>query len=103
MLKKHYTLLHAWNGREAVEMFKANRPGMILMDIKMPEMDGYEATAAIRKLSSDIPIVAVTAFAYPEDMRRILSSGFNACLPKPVSADSLKKKISELCFQHDEV
>ena len=97
MLKKHYTLLHAWNGREAVEIFRANRPCMILMDIKMPEMDGYEATAAIRELSSDIPIVAVTAFAYPEDMRRILSSGFNGCLPKPVSAESLKKKISELC------
>ena len=96
MLKKHYTLLHAWNGREAVEIFRANRPCMILMDIKMPEMDGYEATAAIRELSSDIPIVAVTAFAYPEDMRRILSSGFNGCLPKPVSAESLKKKISEL-------
>ena len=97
MLKKHYTLLHAWNGREAVEIFRANRPCMILMDIKMPEMDGYEATAAIRELSSDILIVAVTAFAYPEDMRRILSSGFNGCLPKPVSAESLKKKISELC------
>ncbi|WP_303066463.1 ATP-binding protein [Alistipes indistinctus] len=97
MLKKHYTLLHAWNGREAVEIFRANRPCMILMDIKMPEMDGYEATAAIRELSSDIPIVAVTAFAYPEDMRRIFSSGFNGCLPKPVSAESLKKKISELC------
>lgn len=96
MLQKHYTLLHAWNGREAVEMFKANRPHLILMDIKMPEMDGYEATAAIRQLSADIPIVAVTAFASPEDMRRILSSGFDGCLPKPISADSLKKKISEL-------
>ena len=70
---------------------------MILMDIKMPEMDGYEATAAIRKLSPDIPIVAVTAFAYPEDMRRILSCGFDGCLPKPVNADNLKQKISELC------
>ena len=96
MLKKHYTLVHAWNGREAVEMFRECHPTMILMDIKMPEMDGYEATAAIRKLSSDVPIVAVTAFAYPEDMRRILSCGFNGCLPKPVNAENLKKKISEL-------
>lgn len=97
MLKKHYALVHAWNGREAVEMFQMYHPCMILMDIKMPEMDGYEATAAIRKLSPDIPIVAVTAFAYPEDMRRILSNGFNGCLPKPVNVDNLKKKISELC------
>ena len=97
MLKKQYTLLHAWNGREAIEIFKRHHPRMILMDIKMPEMDGYEATAAIRKLSPDIPIVAVTAFAYPEDMRRILSCGFDGCLPKPVNADNLKQKISELC------
>ena len=97
MLKKQYTLLHAWNGREAIDLFEKHRPCMILMDIKMPEMDGYEATAAIRKLSPDIPIVAVTAFAYPEDMRRILSCGFDGCLPKPVNADNLKKKIAELC------
>ena len=97
MLKKHYTLLHAWNGREAVEIFKERQPSMILMDIKMPEMDGYEATAAIRKLSEKVPIIAVTAFAYPEDMRRILNSGFDGCLPKPVNADNLKKKITELC------
>lgn len=96
ILKKHYKLLHAWNGLEAVEMFTAENPDVILMDIKMPVMDGYEAISAIRKLSPDIPIVAVTAFAYPEDMRRILSSGFNGCLPKPVSADGLKKKIAEL-------
>ena len=63
----------------------------------MPYMDGYEATTAIRKLSPEIPIVAVTAFAYPEDVRRLLASGFDDCLPKPVNAEHLKKKISELC------
>lgn len=102
MLRNHYTLLHAWNGREAVELFREHRPGLILMDIKMPEMDGYQATAAIRKLSADVPIIAVTAFAYPEDMRRILASGFNGCLPKPVNADRLKQKISEFCNDTDD-
>ena len=97
ILKKDHTLLHAWNGREAVELFREHRPCMILMDIKMPEMDGYEATAAIRSLSDEVPIIAVTAFAYPEDMRRILASGFNGCLPKPVNAEGLKGKIMELC------
>ena len=97
MLRKHYALLHAWNGRQAVELYREHRPEIILMDIRMPEMDGYEATAAIRKLSASVPIIAVTAFAYPEDMRRILASGFNGCLPKPVSADNLKRKISEFC------
>ncbi len=96
MLKKNYTLLHAWNGQQAVEMFKEYHPNIILMDIKMPEMDGYEATATIRKQSGDIPIIAVTAFAFPEDMRRILSSGFNGCLSKPVNANELKNKILEI-------
>lgn len=97
MLKKNYILQHAWNGRQAVEMFKEYHPDIILMDIKMPEMDGYEATAAIRKLSPHIPIIAVTAFAYPEDMRRILTNGFNGCLSKPVNANELKNKILEIC------
>lgn len=97
MLKNTYKLLHAWNGSQAIEMYREHTPDIILMDIKMPKMDGYQATAAIRKLSTSVPIVAVTAFAYPEDMRKILSNGFNGCLPKPVSADNLKKKILELC------
>ena len=97
MLKKHYTLVHAWDGRQAVEMYSQNNPDLILMDIKMPEMDGYEATAAIRELSVDVPIIAVTAFAYPEDEKRILSSGFNAYLTKPVSSKLLREKIAELC------
>lgn len=99
LLKKHYTLLHAWNGCQAVEMFKQHLPDMILMDIRMPEMDGYQATAAIRELSSDVPIVAVTAFAYPEDTRRILASGFNSCLSKPVNGADLKKAISGFCHK----
>lgn len=97
MLKTHYKLEHAWNGREAVEMFRELKPNVILMDIKMPEMDGYSATAAIRKLSPDIPIIAVTAYVSPEDMRNILSSGFDGCLPKPINMENLKSAISELC------
>jgi hypothetical protein len=98
MLKNNYKLIHAWDGSQAIEMYREYKPDIILMDIKMPKMDGYQATAAIREISTDVPIVAVTTFAYPDDMRKILSSGFNGCLPKPVSADKLKKKISELCY-----
>lgn len=97
LLNKQYTLLHAWDGREAVAMYEQHHPHLILMDIKMPEMDGYEATAAIRGLSADVPIIAVTAFAYPEDEKRILSSGFDAYLTKPVSRKLLQEKIAELC------
>lgn len=97
LLNKQYTLLHAWDGREAVAMYEQHHPHLILMDIKMPEMDGYEATAAIRGLSADVPIIAVTAFAYPEDEKRILSGGFDAYLTKPVSRKLLQEKIAELC------
>ena len=96
ILKKESSLIHAWNGREAIELFKEHHPDLILMDIKMPEMDGYEATANIRTLSMDIPIIAVTAFAFAEDERQILKSGFNDYLANPIHANLLKEKIKSV-------
>lgn len=96
ILTKDYTLLHAWNGVEAVQLFKKHYPHLILMDIKMPLMDGYAATAEIRGLSQSVPIIAVTAYAFEEDELRILNSGFNGYLPKPIMAKSLKEKIITL-------
>lgn len=96
LLKRKYRLVRANNGREAVLYFKEYHPQMILMDIKMPVMDGYEATMIIRQLSSSIPIVAITAHAFLEDQERILASGFNAYLAKPVNLYELEQKIVEL-------
>lgn len=61
ILKGEYQLIHAWDGQEAVEMFKQYNPQIILMDINMPVMDGYEATKEIRKYSAKVPIIAITA------------------------------------------
>lgn len=96
ILKKDYRILHAWNGREAVEMFREHRPHIVLMDINMPVMDGYEATAEIRKLSADVPVLAVTAYAYASDEQRILSYGFDGYTSKPINANALRSKINEL-------
>ncbi len=96
ILKSDYKLLHAWNGREAVEMYKKYRPQLILMDIKMPVMDGYEATAEIRKLSTTVPILAVTAYAFAQDEKRIVSSGFDAYTSKPINGKVLKETIGSL-------
>lgn len=96
ILKKDYHLLHAWNGEEAVELFKEHQPHMVLMDINMPVMDGYEATTEIRKLSADVPILAVTAYAYASDEERILSYGFDGYTSKPVNPSLLRSKIVEL-------
>lgn len=99
ILKKDYKLLHAWDGREAVELYKQYNPQIILMDINMPIMDGYEATKELRKLSTDVPIIAVTAFAYASDEQRVMENGFNGYMSKPINAPQLKQQIATILQQ----
>ncbi|MBQ6491511.1 MAG: response regulator, partial [Atopobiaceae bacterium] len=87
---------YAGNGRIAVDMFRASEPGhydAILMDLRMPEMDGLEATRTIRALdrpdATTVPIVALTANAFDEDVQRSLQAGLNAHLSKPVEPETL--------------
>lgn len=96
ILKKDYRLLHAWDGKEAIEMFQQEQPHLVVMDINMPVMNGYEASKIIRSLSSSVPIIAVTAYAFAEDEQRILKHGFDAYASKPIKSSSLKKLINEL-------
>ena len=93
----------AWNGQEAVEIFKKSRPGeidVILMDIMMPVMNGYEATKIIRSMGREdakvIPIIAMTANAFTEDRLRAKEAGMNEHIAKPVDANKLVKVIHEL-------
>ena len=97
---------HAENGRIVVDMFQKSEPGKysaILMDIRMPEMDGLEATQAIRALdrpdAKTIPIIALTANAFDEDVQRSLQFGMNAHLTKPVEPDHLFKTLGELIWE----
>jgi len=87
----------AGNGRTAVEMYRALRPKLILMDVSMPEMNGYEATRAIRAMETSsgthIPIIGVTAHALKGDRDKCIESGMDDYLPKPVSPDRLGAKI----------
>ena len=100
ILRKDYHLLHAWNGREAVEMYRQFEPQLVLMDINMPVMDGYEATREIRKLSTRVPIIAVTAFAYASDEQKVMDHGFDAYMSKPINAGQLRTKISSILQRH---
>ena len=93
----------ASNGKEAVEMFESHEPGYydaILMDMWMPEMDGLEATKHIRALSREdartLPIIALTANAYDEDVKRSMQAGLNAHLSKPVEPQELFDTLEEL-------
>lgn len=93
ILKKQYRLLYAANGLEAVDMFKNYAPDLILMDIKMPVMDGFQATSEIRSLSADVPILALTAFAFEKEKEKAQSYRFTDYLVKPVDILLLKHKI----------
>ena len=93
----------AVNGRIAVEKFKEHEPGYydaILMDMRMPEMDGLEATQTIRAMdrpdAKSIPIIALTANAFDEDVQRSMQAGLNAHLSKPVQPDTLYETLEDL-------
>lgn len=96
----------AENGQRAVNIFSnspENSLDAILMDIRMPVMDGLTATRAIRELpradAAEIPIIAMTADAYEEDIRKALDAGMNAHLAKPVSPDKLFQKLRTFCSE----
>ena len=93
----------AWNGQKAVDIFRKNRPGefdVILMDIMMPVMNGYEAAKMIRSLDREdakvIPIIAMTANAFTEDKMRAKEAGMDEHIAKPVDGKLLVKVINEL-------
>lgn len=92
-------ILWARNGKEAVTIMHQNNPSidLILMDIQMPLMDGYEATRQIRKLPSEVPIIAQTAYAFYNDCSKCRAVGCNDYIAKPIDADLLKQKILR-CF-----
>ncbi len=97
---------HAENGRIALDMFKQSKPyyyDAVLMDIRMPEMDGLEACENIRALdrpdAKTVPIIAMTANAFDEDVQHSLQVGMNAHLSKPVDIDILSKTLEELIWE----
>ena len=99
ILKKYYQFERAKNGQEAVEMAEKNTYDIVLMDIKMPIMDGLEATKAIKEKFPDLPIIALTANAFDSDRQLALEAGCNDFLSKPVSSDlclqTIKKFVGE--------
>lgn len=82
------------NGAEVLNDMKKNKYDIILLDIRLPEMDGYEVAEAIRKdYNHDVPIVAVTAYAAKEDVDKCFTVGINDCLTKPFDLNDLKEII----------
>ena len=93
ILYKDYRLIRAHDGMEAVVMYDEVKPDLILMDIKMPNLDGLEATKIIRELSATVPIIAQSAFAYEQDRKAAKEAGCNDFIAKPIADDKLKAMI----------
>ena len=93
ILGKDHQLIRAHDGMEAVTMFDEVKPDLILMDIKMPNLDGLEATKIIRELSATVPIIAQSAFAYEQDRKAAEEAGCNDFIAKPIADDKLKAMI----------
>ena len=95
ILRRNYIVDRAYNGIEAIEMCRQLKPDLILMDIRMPQMDGIEATKRIREFNSDIPILAVTSFAFEKDKGNAMEAGCNGFVTKPIATITLQEEIQK--------
>jgi CheY-like chemotaxis protein len=96
--REGYRVLHATDGAKGVTIAKTLRPDLILMDLSMPEMTGWEAAAAIRSNTptAHVPIIAVTAHAFAEDVSRAMQAGCDSFVTKPVVYPRLMRKIRSM-------
>jgi two-component system cell cycle response regulator DivK len=95
LLSEDYTLLEANNAFEALEVLKSSKPDLILMDINMPDMDGYTLTAKIKGMPgfANVPILALTANVMRGDREKTLEAGCDGYIQKPLDIDQLIKEI----------
>lgn len=93
-----YSIIYVENGIEAIDALKDNYGtiDLILMDMKMPDMDGFTATKEIRKFDKKIPILAQTAYAYREDYDKAIEAGCSDYISKPIHEEELNSKIEKL-------
>ena len=98
VLQKRYRLIRAHNGIEAVMFNEDEHPDLILMDIRMPEMNGLDATRIIKEVSHDTPVIALSAYAFEENIREAKAAGCNDFLAKPFRVEDL----IEICAKYTE-
>ena len=88
-------IIHAMNGKEAVERCQSEENiDIVLMDIYMPIMNGYEATRQIKQIRPELPVIAQTAYAMAEDRKRAIEAGCDDFIAKPIGRDDLLSKIN---------
>ena len=93
---------HAANGKEAVELFRSEKFDLVLMDIKMPVMDGLEATRKIKSINPQVPVIAVSAHAFWSEQEKAFQAGCDDYITKPLRPEELKKKVNDRIKLSDE-
>lgn len=95
VLKKNYEPVRACNGKEAVDMALTGDYALVVMDLKMPVLDGLEATRQIKAVMPNLPIIALTANAFDSDRQSAFDAGCDNFMSKPVSAEKCLKMIAD--------
>lgn len=95
LAKTRVKILHAKTGREAIASFINNKPDIVLMDIKMPDLDGYQATHEIKKYDPKVPVIAQTAYANAEYEQLSKEVGCDAYIAKPINEEKLLQTINK--------
>ena len=96
ILEKHgYQVVQAWDGREGIELAGRETPALILLDIQLPEMDGYAVAGALRSnpALADVPIVAVTSYAMVGDREKVLAAGCTGYIEKPINPETFMGQV----------
>ncbi len=93
--REGFTVAIAINGKQALETARLNKPDLVVMDIQMPEMDGYETAERFKSDPdlADIPLVGVSSFAMPGDCARALQAGFAGYIEKPINPDTFAQEV----------
>jgi CheY-like chemotaxis protein len=99
VLSKRYRLLRAHNGIEAVTISEDEHPDLILMDIRMPDMNGLDATRIIKEVNHDVPVIALSAYAFDENIKEAKEAGCDEFLAKPFRVEELLDKIQKYLKQ----
>lgn len=100
ILLEDYKKIRAYNGEEAISLFELNSDiSLVLMDLKMPEVDGYDATRRIREIDQDIPIIAQTAFTNPDHISQLYEVGCTDYIAKPIDGDKLLRLMNKYMFK----
>jgi CheY-like chemotaxis protein len=96
--KSGYQVSQAWTGAEGVRMALASRPDFIILDVRLPDLDGYEVLRQIRssEIDGSIPIIAMTSYAMSGDRERLLAAGCNGYLEKPIDAAQVIAQIRHI-------